>query len=93
MVPASRWLSESRVRDGHQARYEILCNASLHRDGNGNILVVFATVHDISKRVHAQKNLAEQHARELKRLAGLERSQRLTVGRELTVIELTKQTR
>ena len=35
--------------------------------------------------------MAEQHTKELERLAELERSQKLTVGRELKMIELKKE--
>jgi PAS domain S-box-containing protein len=80
-----------RHRNGHGARTEIMYNASLYRDTDGNVLGVFASAHDVTKQVLAQKKLAEQQARELERLAELERFQRLTVGRELKMIELKKQ--
>ena len=41
--------------------------------------------------MQAQKELARRQARELDRLAELERFQRLTVGRELKMIELKKE--
>jgi hypothetical protein len=41
--------------------------------------------------MRAQRELAEQQASALERLAELERFQRLTVGRELKMIELKKQ--
>jgi len=80
-----------RHRDGHQARTEVLYTASLYRDTDGKVLGVFASAHDVTKQVYAQQKLAEQQARELERLAELERFQRLTVGRELKMIELKKQ--
>jgi hypothetical protein len=42
----------------------------------------------VTKMVRARRELAEQQAWELERLAELERFQRLTVGRELKMIEL-----
>jgi hypothetical protein len=41
--------------------------------------------------IQAQKEIAERQARELDRLAELERFQRLTVGRELKMIDLKKE--
>jgi PAS domain S-box-containing protein len=80
-----------RPANGQESLTEVLYNASLYRDGDGNVLGVFATARDVTKQVQAQRELAEQQARELERLAELERFQRLTVGRELKMIELKKQ--
>jgi PAS domain S-box-containing protein len=80
-----------RRRSGGGAPTEVLYNASLYRDTGGNVLGVFASARDVTKQVQTQKKLAEQQARELDRLAELERFQRLTVGRELKMIELKKQ--
>jgi PAS domain S-box-containing protein len=70
---------------------EVLYNASVYRDPEGNVRGVFAAARDVTKQVQAQRELAEQQARELERLAELERFQRLTVGRELKMIELKKE--
>jgi PAS domain S-box-containing protein len=70
---------------------EVLYNASVYRDSEGNVRGVFAAARDVTKQVQAQRELAEQQARELERLAELERFQRLTVGRELKMIELKKE--
>jgi PAS domain S-box-containing protein len=80
-----------RHKDGHETLTEVLYNASLYRDATGKVLGVFATARDITKQIAAQKDIAERRARELERLAELERFQRLTVGRELKMIELKKE--
>jgi len=75
-----------RHRDGTLT--EVLYNASVYRGAGGNVLGVFAAARDVTKMVRARRELAEQQAWELERLAELERFQRLTVGRELKMIEL-----
>jgi len=78
-----------RHRDGTLT--EVLYNASVHRDLRGNVLGVFAAARDVTKQVQAQRESAIRQARELERLAELEQFQRLTVGRELKMIELKKE--
>jgi len=72
---------------------EVLYNASVYRDALGNVLGVFAAARDVTatakKAVEAQ--VADQRGKELERLAELERFQKLTVGRELKMIELKKE--
>jgi PAS domain S-box-containing protein len=80
-----------RHRGGHETLTEVLYNASVYSDTRGKKLGVFAAARDVTKRVQAQRENAEQQARALDRLAELERFQRLTVGRELKMIELKKQ--
>jgi len=75
----------------NQTRTEVLYNASVYRDSGGGVMGVFASARDITKQVKAQREAAHQQARELDRLAELERFQRLTVGRELKMIELKKE--
>jgi PAS domain S-box-containing protein len=70
---------------------EVLFNASVYRDAGGNVLGVFAAARDVTKQLQAQRQAARQQTRELQRLAELERFQRLTVGRELKMIELKKE--
>jgi PAS domain S-box-containing protein len=70
---------------------EVLYNASVYRDADGNVLGVFAAARDVTKQQKAQREIAEQQGRDLGRLAELERFQRLTVGRELKMIELKKE--
>ena len=69
---------------------EVLYNASVYRDEAGVVLGVFAAARDVTEQKLAQSELAKQ-AKELNRLAELERFQRLTVGRELKMIELKKE--
>jgi len=45
----------------------------------------------VTKQKQAQQEIAAQQGKELGRLAELERFQRLTVGRELKMIELKKE--
>ena len=78
-----------RHRDGTLTK--VLYNASVYRGAGGQVLGVFAAARDVTKQVQAQDELAEQQARGLNRLAELERFQRLTVGRELKMIELKQE--
>jgi PAS domain S-box-containing protein len=73
-----------RHRDGHETLTEVLYNASVYRDGSGNVLGVFAAARDVTNQMRAQNEVVE-------RLAELERFQRLTVGRELKMVELKKE--
>jgi PAS domain S-box-containing protein len=78
-----------RHRDGRLSH--VLYNASVYRDVNNNVLGVFAAARDITPLKKAEVELADQRNRELERLAELERFQKLTVGRELKMIELKKE--
>lgn len=78
-----------RHRDGKLT--DVLYNASVYRDVAGNVLGVFAAARDITAQRKAEAQVAEQRSRELERLAELERFQKLTVGRELKMIELKKE--
>jgi PAS domain S-box-containing protein len=69
----------------------VLYNASVYKDVTGNVLGVFAAARDITAQRRAEGQVAEQRNKELERLAELERFQRLTVGRELKMIELKKE--
>ena len=80
-----------RHRDGHETFTEVLYNASVYRDANGNVLGVFAAARDVTSQRRAQREMAQQQAKEQERLSELERFQRLTVGRELKMIELKKE--
>jgi PAS domain S-box-containing protein len=73
-----------RHRDWHETLTEVLYNASVYRDATGNVLGVFAAARDVTEQMQAQREVVE-------RLAELERFQRLTVGRELKMIELKKE--
>jgi PAS domain S-box-containing protein len=84
-----------RHRDGRLT--SVLYNASVYLDPQGEVLGVFAAARDITAQKQAEAKVAEQRAREeqqareLERLADLERFQKLTVGRELKMIELKKE--
>jgi PAS domain S-box-containing protein len=78
-----------RHRGGRQTA--VLYNASVYKDVRGNVLGVFAAARDVTAQRKAEAEVAEQRARELERLAELERFQKLTVGRELKMIELKKE--
>ena len=78
-----------RHRDG--ALTHVLYNASLYRDALGGVLGVFAAARDVTAQKKAEAEIADRRSKELDRLAELERFQRLTVGRELKMIELKKE--
>ncbi len=69
----------------------MLYNASVYKDVRGNVLGVFAAARDVTAQKRAEAEVAEQRGKELERLAELERFQKLTVGRELKMIELKKE--
>jgi PAS domain S-box-containing protein len=79
------------VRHKDEKLTDVLYNASVYKDVRGNVLGVFAAARDITSQKRAEREVAEQRARELVRLAELERFQKLTVGRELKMIELKKE--
>jgi PAS domain S-box-containing protein len=70
---------------------DVLYNASVYKNDRGEVLGVFAAARDVSAQKKAEAEVAEQRSRELDRLAELERFQKLTVGRELKMIELKKE--
>jgi PAS domain S-box-containing protein len=70
---------------------DVLYNASVYKDSLGKVLGVFAAARDITELKRTEAELANQRARELERLAELERFHKLTVGRELKMIELKKE--
>ncbi len=84
-----------RHKDGRLM--DVLYNASVYRDVQGNVLGVFAAARDVTAQKEAEAKITEQRAREdqrareLERLAELERFQKITIGRELKMIELKKQ--
>jgi PAS domain S-box-containing protein len=78
-----------RHRDGGLT--DVLYNASVYKDAAGNVLGVFAAARDVTAQKRAEAEVADQRTRELDRLGELERFQKLTVGRELKMIELKKE--
>jgi len=79
------------IRHRNQTLTQVLYNASVYTDTNGSVLGVFAAARDVTAQKLAEAEIAEQRARDLDRLAELERFQKLTVGRELKMIELKKE--
>jgi len=69
----------------------VLYNASVYKDVSGNVLGVFAAARDITAQKLAEAEVAHQRTKGLDRIAELERFQKLTVGRELKMIELKKE--
>ena len=78
-----------RHKDGRLT--DVLYNASVYKNERGEVLGVFAAARDVSAQKKAEAEVAEQRSRELERLAELESFQKLTVGRELKMIELKKE--
>lgn len=70
---------------------DVLYNASVYRDALGNVLGVFAAARDVTVQKRVEAQLAEQRGKDLERMAELERFQKLTVGRELKMIELKRE--
>jgi PAS domain S-box-containing protein len=72
-------------------RRDVLLNATTRRDVQGNIIGVIGVGQDITERKQLEKKL-EEYAKGLEtKVVELERFQRLTVGRELKMIELKKE--
>ncbi|QPJ66188.1 MAG: PAS domain S-box protein [Candidatus Nitrohelix vancouverensis] len=104
---SSYFTEPDKARDGYQQVFEkgmvtdypltirhqsgkltdVLYNASVYKDTKGNVLGVFAAARDITGQKRAEKDAAEKE-KKLVRLVELERFQKLTVGRELKMIEL-----
>jgi len=78
-----------RHQDGRLT--EVLFNASLYHDADGNVLGVFAAARDVTAQRLAQRLNEEQQATARDRLRELEQFNRLAVGRELKMIELKKE--
>jgi transcriptional regulator of acetoin/glycerol metabolism len=66
-------------------------NVSPIRDAGGAVVGISVVSRDVTDQMEAKRAIAERQARELDRLVELERFQRLTVGRELKMIELKKE--
>jgi PAS domain S-box-containing protein len=77
----------ARRRDGSEFPVDIALSPLQTEEG----VLVSASVRDVTDRKRAQAEIAEQQAKEMERLAELERFQRLTVGRELKMIDLKRE--
>jgi len=69
---------------------DVLYNASVYKDIEGKVLGVFAAARDVTAQKILERGIAERE-KELERLVELERFRKLTVGRELKMIELKKE--
>ncbi|CAN5333303.1 hypothetical protein BH09BAC3_BH09BAC3_29220 [soil metagenome] len=69
---------------------DVLYNASVYRDDQGNALGVFAAARDVTAQNKLEREAGERE-KGLERLVELERFRKLTVGRELKMIELKKE--
>jgi PAS domain S-box-containing protein len=72
---------------------EVVYNASVYKDAKGFVLGVFAAARDVTAQMRVEAEITERRAVEHERLEELERFQRLTIGRELKMIELKKEIR
>jgi PAS domain S-box-containing protein len=79
------------IRHVNGKQTDVLYNASVYRDESSNVLGIFAAARDVTAQKQAEAQIADQRAKELERLAELERFQKLTMGRELRMIELKKE--
>ena len=79
------------IRHRNHRLTEVLYNASVYKDVQGKVLGVFAAARDVTAQKKAEAEIADQRSKELERLAELERFQKLTVGRELRMMELKKE--
>jgi PAS domain S-box-containing protein len=77
--------------DGDDSLVEVQYNASTYRDLSGELRGVFAVARDVTEQLQVQREIAEQQDRERVRLDELEQFRRLTVGRELKMVELKKE--
>jgi PAS domain S-box-containing protein len=77
--------------DGHETQSEVRYNASVYRDASGKVQGVFASARDVTEHMKAERAMVEQQEAARDRLEELERFQRLTVGRELRMIQLKKE--
>ncbi|HEY5247213.1 MAG TPA: PAS domain S-box protein, partial [Dermatophilaceae bacterium] len=79
------------VRHSSGTLIHVRYNASVIRNSAGAVLGVFAAARDVTAQMADQSKVAASHQAELERLAELERFQRLTVGRELKMMELKEE--
>lgn len=76
------------IRHSNSQLVEVLYNATVYKDTSGKVLGVFAAARDVTAQKKAEEEVAVQRKKELIKLAELEKFQKVTVGRELKMIEL-----
>jgi len=69
---------------------DVLFNGSVYKDDRGNVLGVVIVARDVTAQKKLERDVAERE-KELERMVELERFRKLTVGRELKMIELKKE--
>jgi PAS domain S-box-containing protein len=79
------------IRHQNATLTEVMYNASIYKDADGVVLGVFAAARDVTAQVRAEAEISERRGIEHEKLEELERFQRLTLGRELKMIELKKE--
>ena len=77
-----------RHKDGKLT--DVLFNGSVYKDDRGNVLGVVIVARDVTAQRKLERDVAERE-KELERLIELERFRKLTVGRELKMIELKQE--
>ena len=77
-----------RHKDGKLT--DVLFNGSVYLDDGGNVLGVVIVARDVTSQKKLERDVAERE-KEMERLVELERFRKLTVGRELKMIELKKE--
>jgi len=77
-----------RHKDGKLT--DVLFNGSVYKDDRGNVLGVVIVARDVTAQKKLERDVAERE-KGLERLVELERFRKLTVGRELKMIELKKE--
>ncbi len=77
-----------RHKDGKLT--DVLFNGSVYKDDRGNVRGVVIVARDVTAQKKLERDVAERE-KELERLVELERFRKLTVGRELKMIELKKE--
>jgi PAS domain S-box-containing protein len=79
------------IRNRNEDLTDVLYNASVYKDAQGEVLGLFAAARDTTAQRRAERESAERRGKELEKLEELEHLQRLTVRRELQMIDLKKE--
>ena len=79
------------IRRADSRLIDVLYNATVYKDDKGSVLGVFAAARDVTAQKQAEAEVVAERARQLERLAELERFQKLTGGWELRMMELKQE--